>query len=138
MSAVKHTGCWGMSYNVICWMQTDARNARANQVKLDADQLERLLFQLFEGKVSCVGLSKVILLILAGCSCSVGLALTVRLVLQPSWKMNDLRAETRQSVESIKKILEKIAVQITRGPSRGEYELRSEYRTTEASAIAIS
>lgn len=119
-------------------MQTDARNARANQVKLDADQLERLLFQLFEGKVSCVSLSKVILLILAGRSCSVGLALTVRLVLQPSWKMNDLRAETRQSVESIKKILEKIAVQITRGPIRGEYELRSEYRTTEASATAIS
>ncbi|KAL0041711.1 hypothetical protein WJX79_001848 [Trebouxia sp. C0005] len=77
---------------------TEARNARANQIKLDSDQLERLLFQLFERK--------------------------------PSWKMNDLRAETRQSVESIKKILENIAVQNTRGPSRGEFELKSEYKTS--------
>ena len=50
--------------------------------------------------------------------------------LQPSWKMNDLRAETRQSVESIKKILGNIAVQNTRGPSRGEFELKSEYKTS--------
>ena len=56
-------------------------------------------------------------------------------MLQPSWKMNDLRAETRQSVESIKKVLEKIAIQITRGITRGEYELRTEYRTTEPSAM---
>lgn len=38
-------------------LQTDARNARANQIKLDADQLERLLFQLFERKVSCLFLA---------------------------------------------------------------------------------
>ena len=44
-------------------MQTDARNARVNQVKLDADQLERLLFQLFEGKVSILGRSQMILLV---------------------------------------------------------------------------
>lgn len=75
----------------------EARDARASQVKLDSEQLERLLFQLFERK--------------------------------PSWKMNELRAETRQSVESIKKILENIAVQSTRGPSRGEFELRSEYKS---------
>ncbi|KAL0037560.1 hypothetical protein WJX77_002464 [Trebouxia sp. C0004] len=81
---------------------TEARNARANQIKLDTEQLERLLFQLFERK--------------------------------PSWKMNDLRAETRQSVESIKKILENIAVQITRGPSRGEFELKSEYKTSATPA----
>ncbi len=42
--------------------------------------------------------------------------------------MNELRAETRQSVDSLKKILENIAVQNTRGPSRGEFELRSEYK----------
>ena len=49
--------------------------------------------------------------------------------------MNDLRAETRQSVESIKKILENIAVQNTRGPSRGEFELKSEYKTSAIPAV---
>ncbi len=33
------------------FMQTEAKNARANQIKLDSEQLERLLFQLFERKV---------------------------------------------------------------------------------------
>ena len=31
--------------------QIEAKNARASQIKLDAEQLERLLFQLFERKV---------------------------------------------------------------------------------------
>ena len=52
-----------MPYNALRCMQTDARNARVNQVKLDADQLERLLFQLFEGKVSILGRSQMILLV---------------------------------------------------------------------------
>ena len=46
--------------------------------------------------------------------------------------MIELKTETRQSIESIKKVLDGIAVQITRGPSRGEYELRSEYKTADA------
>ena len=33
-------------------LQAEKREARANHVKLDAEQLERLLFQLFERKVS--------------------------------------------------------------------------------------
>lgn len=33
------------------WVQAEKREARANQVKLDAQQLESLLFQLFERKV---------------------------------------------------------------------------------------
>ncbi|KAL3130788.1 General transcription factor IIF subunit 2, variant 3 [Trebouxia sp. C0009 RCD-2024] len=77
-----------------------AREARANQIKLDAQQLESLLFQLFERK--------------------------------PSWRMIELKGETRQSIESIKKVLDGIAVQITRGPARGEYELRSEYKPADA------
>ena len=52
--------------------------------------------------------------------------------LQPSWRVVELKGETRQSIESIKKILDGIAVQITRGPSRGEYELRAEYKTADA------
>lgn len=32
-------------------IQIEARDARASQVKLDSEQLERLLFQLFERKV---------------------------------------------------------------------------------------
>ena len=51
---------------------------------------------------------------------------------QPSWRMNELRAETRQSIDAIKKVLDGIAVQITRGPTRGEFELRSEYKTAGA------
>jgi len=61
--------------------------------------------------------------------------LNAQCCLQPSWKMNDLRAETRQSAESIKKILENIAVQNTRGPTRGEFELKSEYKTSAAPAL---
>lgn len=80
----------------------DAREARANQIRLDATQLENMLFQLFERK--------------------------------PSWKMAELRAETKQSVESMKRILDRIAVQSTRGPSRGEFELKAEYRTSSHAA----
>ena len=32
-------------------LQAEARQAKQNQVKLDAEQLEKLLFQLFERKV---------------------------------------------------------------------------------------
>ncbi len=32
-------------------MQAEAKKARADQIKLDSEQLERLLFQLFERKV---------------------------------------------------------------------------------------
>ncbi len=32
-------------------MQAEAKRARADQIKLDSEQLERLLFQLFERKV---------------------------------------------------------------------------------------
>lgn len=46
--------------------------------------------------------------------------------------MIELKGETRQSIESIKKVLDGIAVQITRGPARGEYELRSEYKPADA------
>lgn len=43
---------WFCSDAMRCvFAQTEARNARANQIKLDSDQLERLLFQLFERKV---------------------------------------------------------------------------------------
>ena len=112
-------------------IQIEARDARASQVKLDSEQLERLLFQLFERKVgkkqdmTSQALMQPLLLPpdphVVPAKRNVGL--------QPSWKMNELRAETRQSVESIKKILENIAVQSTRGPSRGEFELRSEYKS---------
>ena len=53
----KHHGSFIMDYlshryngcNVL--VQAEKREARANQVKLDAQQLESLLFQLFERKV---------------------------------------------------------------------------------------
>ena len=56
--------------------------------------------------------------------------------LQPSWKMNELRAETRQSLDSLKKVLDSIAVQNTRGPLRGEFELKSEYKTAGPTAMS--
>ncbi len=45
-------GGWFCFYAVCSvFMQTEAKIARANQIKLDSEQLERLLFQLFERKV---------------------------------------------------------------------------------------